>query len=108
MTRRPAAAAAIWTLASAFLLLVPLPAGPPLPAGLAALPLDKLAHVALFAALGRAWRRAAPGISFGVRLLALTGWGGLLELAQGALGTRAAERGDLAADLAGAALGSLL
>ena len=89
------------------LLLAPLPSMPPAPGGLAALPLDKVAHLLLYLGLTRAWRRAVPGAPRLFVALAAAAHGGLLELAQGALGVRSAEWGDLAADALGAVLALL-
>lgn len=104
--------AAAVSLAVAVLLLVPVPS---LPEGsewtMQGVPLDKLAHVALFILQGIAWARAL-GVSEGraartffVLLLSLTVFGALLELAQGAIGWRMAELADVLADALGAALG---
>jgi VanZ family protein len=103
-----------WAAASALLLLVPLPPSVAAPAAWGGAPLDKLVHALLFLGLGRSWQRAwrerAGARSAGTmaRLAvaaAATAWGGLLELAQAALGAgRAAEWGDLAADALGAAV----
>jgi VanZ family protein len=101
-----------WAAAIALLLLVPLPAVAEPPAAWRALPFDKLVHVLLFLGLGVAWQRWWRAASRGrsgawtgraAVAAAATAWGGLLELAQGALGLgRVAEWGDLAADAAGA------
>jgi VanZ family protein len=101
---RPARArawAAAATVASAILLLGPAPAPPGFAPGLAALPLDKLVHAALFFGLVGLWRRATPLAAAPLVALAVA-WGGLLEVAQSGLGTRTGEWGDLAADAAGA------
>jgi len=106
-TARPRAVAAAATVATAVLLLIPAPAPLPVAAGLAALPLDKLVHAALFFLLARLWRRAAPLHAGAVAALA-TAYGGLLELAQLGLGTRSGEWGDLVADGLGALAAALL
>lgn len=69
--------------------------------------LDKVAHVALFFALGSVWLRAlrvsverAPAIGL-TAFFALVAYGGLLELAQGAIGYRTASWGDFVADAFG-------
>jgi VanZ family protein len=109
--RTPAAArsAWLWALGTALLLLAPVPSflrglaggpggGPPL---------DKLAHVVLFALVTRAWLRATrpPALAAAVLVaLAAVAYGGLLELLQPVVSTRGAEWGDLAADAVGAGL----
>lgn len=103
---RPRAVAVAATLATAVLLLMPAPP-PPLAPGLAALPLDKLVHAALFFLLARLWRRAGSLHAGAVAALA-TAFGGLLELAQHRLGTRSGEWGDLAADGLGALLAAAI
>ena len=106
----PDAAAWLWAAAIALLLLAPVPAmfAPLADAPQSGLPLDKLVHVALFAALTRAWLRrrtsgswrlAAPAIA-----AAAVAYGGLLELLQPIVSARTAQWGDLVADAAGAGL----
>jgi VanZ family protein len=104
---RPRAWALAATVAVAVLLLVPVPAPPDLAPGLAALPLDKLAHAALFLVLVGLWRRATTLGAASLVALAVA-YGGLLELAQSGLGSRSGEWGDLAADAAGALAAVLL
>ena len=100
--------AAAATLAVAGLLLAPFP-----PAqggsGLLGVPhVDKLAHLLLFLFLGWSWHRslarAGRPVSYLAVFVAVVGYGGLLELLQGASGLRTAEWGDLAADALGAGL----
>jgi len=99
----------LWTAIAAAMLLVPLPAdlfpaADPLAGG--AQP-DLLVHVALFAALARAWLGGGRAARTGTALAgvaAVTAYGGLLELVQPAVG-RSAEWADLAADLVGALAG---
>jgi len=97
------------SLLVALVLLVPIPEVEGVPPGPWERWLDELVHLALFAGLAAAWRRAgvgARGRSLGLLALggALVGYGALLELAQGATGWRTAEWGDLAADALGVAL----
>ena len=84
-----------------------MPPAPPFAPGLAALPLDKLVHAALFFVLVRLWRRVSA-----LHVATLAGvaavYGGLLELAQAGLGTRTGDWGDFAADAAGAVAAALL
>jgi VanZ family protein len=99
--------AAAWTAAVALLLLAPIPE---IFRGFSrgesgGLPLDKVAHVALFGLLARAWLRAARpaglAAAAGVAAIAVA-YGGLLELLQPVVSARGAEWGDLAADALGA------
>lgn len=106
-TLRPRAAALLATVATAVLLLAPAPPPLPLGSGLAAAPLDKLVHAALFLVLTRLWRRASTLHAAAIAGLAAA-YGGLLELAQSGLGTRSGEWGDFVADAAGAAVAALL
>jgi len=98
-----------WTALVTVLLLMPLPAGfLPSPGRLAGgLAPDVLVHLALFAALSRAWlggaRSERPALAL-AGVAAMTAFGGLLELLQPAVG-RSAEGSDLAADAAGALAG---
>jgi len=93
--------------AAAALLLVPLPAAwRPLGGAAGALPLEKLAHALLFAAVAALWLRAARPrrpLAIAAVAVAAVAYGGLLELAQPRLADRQAEWGDLGADAAGAA-----
>ncbi len=105
------------SVATAIALLAPLPAATPGGgAELVGIALDKWIHALLFLLLARLWLRwaviALPGRprwrTATLLVLALGAWGGLLELAQSALGWRTGEWSDLAADLTGALLGTLL
>lgn len=99
----------LWTFAVALLLLAPVPE---LLLGLAGggdggVPLDKLAHLALFALLAYAWLRATRPAALTAALAvvaAVVVYGGLLELAQPLVASRGAEWGDVAADALGAGL----
>ncbi|MEW5865040.1 MAG: hypothetical protein AB1773_15835 [Pseudomonadota bacterium] len=94
------AAGALWAAAIVWLSLTPAPPDPGIEFG------DKLGHLAAYAALMFCWARG--GASFRARL----GWAAAsvamgigLEFAQGALGYRSREVGDMLANAAGVALG---
>ena len=97
-----------WTLAAGLVLLAPLPPGLAELAGeTPALPLDKLAHLALFALVTRSWLRAAAPAR-GRRALAVAlaavAYGALLELLQPLAAERSTELLDVAANAFGTAL----
>ena len=73
--------------------------------------LDKIAHFVLFLVLGILAFRALTGRFEHALFLAVAlsvVYGALLEVAQGALGTRSAELGDLAADALGSVCSAFL
>ena len=102
------AVAVAWTLAAGLVLLAPLPpALAELAGATTALPLDKLAHVALFALVTRSWlRAAAPAGSHRALAVALAAvaYGALLELAQPLVAERSTELLDVAANVLGTTL----
>lgn len=86
-----------WLLLLAVTLLALAPKPPPT----ADLGWDKLNHLAAFVALGLLARLAWPAQALSRWALALLGYGGLLEIAQGLTPNRHGEWADLLADAAG-------
>lgn len=83
------------------LLLIPLPAPPP---GFGPPEPDKLAHLVLFGILAALWSVAIRPARFVAVGLAVTFYGGLLELLQGLTSYRDCDLRDFAADALGAAI----
>jgi VanZ family protein len=102
-----------WAVAAAAALLSPLPPALTELAGEApaGLPLDKLAHVALFALLAHAWLVAAAPAGGRRALtvaLAAVAYGGVLELLQPLVAERTTELLDVAANALGVAIAMAL
>lgn len=94
-----AVAITVAALVGSLLPRVPMPEGP---FG------DKILHAAGYAALAFFWRRALQGPTVGLLLIAVVGFGALVECLQGLTPWRSFEWADMLANGTGATIGLLL